>query len=65
MVEQAEAALGPVDILVNNAAMSIFRNVIEWTPAKVRLMWEVNVMAPWELCTAVVPGMLDAGVAGS
>jgi len=61
VIEQAEAALGPVDILVNNAAMSIFRNVIEWTPAKVRLMWEVNVLAPWELVTAVVPGMLERG----
>ena len=61
VIAQAEAALGPVDILVNNAAMSIFRNVIEWTPAKVRLMWEVNVLAPWELVTAVVPGMLERG----
>jgi citronellol/citronellal dehydrogenase len=61
VIEQAGAALGPVDILVNNAAMSIFRNVIEWTPAKVRSMWEVNVMAPWELCSAVVPGMLERG----
>ena len=61
VIEQAEAALGPVDILVNNAAMSVFRNVIEWTPAKVRLMWEVNVLAPWELVTAVVPGMVERG----
>ena len=61
VIEQAEAALGPVDILVNNAAMSIFRNVIDWSPAKVRSMWEVNVMAPWELCSAVVPGMLERG----
>jgi NAD(P)-dependent dehydrogenase (short-subunit alcohol dehydrogenase family) len=61
VIEQAEAGLGPVDILVNNAAMSIFRNVVEWTPAKVRAMYEVNVMAPWELCTAVVPGMVERG----
>src|SRR5436305_321760 len=31
VVQQAEAALGPVDILVNNAAMSLFRNVAEWS----------------------------------
>lgn len=61
VIEQAGAALGPVDILVNNAAMSIFRNVIEWSPAKVRAMWEVNVLAPWELCSAVVPGMIERG----
>jgi NAD(P)-dependent dehydrogenase (short-subunit alcohol dehydrogenase family) len=61
VIEEAEAALGSVDILVNNAAMSIFRNVVEWAPAKVRAMWEVNVLAPWELCAAAVPGMLDRG----
>lgn len=61
MIEQAEATLGPVDILVNNAAMSVFRNVIEWSPAKLRAMWEVNVMAPWELCATVVPGMIERG----
>jgi citronellol/citronellal dehydrogenase len=61
VIEQAEAALGPVDILVNNAAMSVFRNVIDWSPAKVRAMWEVNVMAPWELCSVVVPGMVERG----
>lgn len=61
VIDQAEAALGPVDILVNNAAMSIFRDVVDWSPAKVRAMWEVNVMAPWELCSAVVPGMLERG----
>lgn len=61
VIEQAEVALGPVDILVNNAAMSVFSNVVDWTPAKVRAMWEVNVMAPWELCAAVVPGMVARG----
>jgi citronellol/citronellal dehydrogenase len=59
VVEQVEVELGPVDILVNNAAMSVFRNVTEWAPSKVRLMWEVNVLAPWELIGAVVPGMVE------
>ncbi len=59
IVEQTEAELGPIDILVNNAAMSVFRNVAEWAPAKVRLMFEVNVLAPWELISAAVPGMIE------
>ncbi len=59
LVEQTEAELGPIDILVNNAAMSVFRNVTEWAPAKVRLMFEVNVLAPWELISAAVPGMIE------
>jgi citronellol/citronellal dehydrogenase len=59
VIEQVEAELGPVDILVNNAAMSVFRDVVDWAPAKVRMMWEVNVLAPWELIAAAVPGMLE------
>lgn len=61
VIEEAEAQLGPIDILVNNAAMSVFQNVTEWTPAKVRRMFEVNVMAPWELISAAVPGMIERG----
>jgi citronellol/citronellal dehydrogenase len=59
LIEQAQTQLGPIDILVNNAAMSVFRNVAEWAPAKVRLMFEVNVLAPWELISAAVPGMIE------
>jgi NAD(P)-dependent dehydrogenase (short-subunit alcohol dehydrogenase family) len=59
IIAEAEAELGPVDILVNNAAMSVFRDVAEWAPAKVRRMFEVNVLAPWELAAAVLPGMLE------
>jgi NAD(P)-dependent dehydrogenase (short-subunit alcohol dehydrogenase family) len=61
VLQQAEAELGPVDVLVNNAAMSQFRNVADWNPDKVRAMYEVNVMAPWELCAAATPGMVERG----
>jgi len=61
VIEHAEAELGPVDILVNNAAMSVFRDVVEWSPAKVRAINEINVVAPWELSAAVIPGMLERG----
>jgi citronellol/citronellal dehydrogenase len=59
VVEQAEAALGPVDILVNNAAMSLFRDVADWSDKALRLMIELNVVAPWQLIQAVLPGMLE------
>jgi len=61
IIEQVEAELGPVDILVNNAAMSVFKDVVDWNLDKVRAMQEVNVLAPWELCAAVVPGMVARG----
>ena len=46
IIEEVEAELGPVDILVNNAAMSVFKDVVDWNIDKVRIMQEVNVMAP-------------------
>ena len=61
IIEQVEAELGPVDILVNNAAMSVFKDVVDWNLDKVRAMQEVNVFAPWELSAAVVPGMRERG----
>ncbi|MCB0994209.1 MAG: SDR family oxidoreductase [Acidimicrobiales bacterium] len=63
VVRQAEAELGPIDILVNNAAMSVFTNVVDWSDAKLRAMQEVNVFAPWQLIQAAAPGMVerDAG----
>jgi citronellol/citronellal dehydrogenase len=59
IVRQAEAELGPIDILVNNAALSAFANVVDWRPDKLRQMHEVNVWAPWDLIQATVPGMVD------
>jgi NAD(P)-dependent dehydrogenase (short-subunit alcohol dehydrogenase family) len=59
VVEQAASALGPVDILVNNAAMSLFRNVADWSDKALRLMIELNVVAPWQLIQTALPGMLE------
>ena len=60
----AEAVLtgGRVDILVNNAAtVEPLGPTIGITPADLRLAFELNVVAPAALTTAVLPGMLDAG----
>ena len=59
IIDEVEASLGPVDILVNNAAMSVFKNVIDWNDQKLRAMQEVNVWAPWQLIQRVLPGMIE------
>jgi len=59
IIDRVEADLGPVDILVNNAAMSVFKNVIDWTDAPLRAMQEINVWAPWQLIQRTLPGMLE------
>jgi NAD(P)-dependent dehydrogenase (short-subunit alcohol dehydrogenase family) len=57
IVPAVEAALGPVDILVNNAAVTFFIPVETFPEKRYGLMFEVQVRAPFELTQAVLPGM--------
>ena len=53
---------GRVDILVNNAAtVEPLGPTATIAAADLRLAFEINVVAPAALTTAVLPGMLDAG----
>jgi NAD(P)-dependent dehydrogenase (short-subunit alcohol dehydrogenase family) len=61
LVETVEATLGPVDILVNNAAVNGYVPFDEATPEAIERCFQVNVWAPWELMRAVVPGMRERG----
>src|SRR5262249_5493377 len=58
-VEQAEARLGPLSILVNNAGIT-GRTDQSWNldVAEVREGFEVNVIGPFLCCKAVVPRLL-------
>jgi citronellol/citronellal dehydrogenase len=61
LVEQATQQLGPPDILVNNAAVTYFVRVEDFTPRRYALMFEVQVQAPFHLATLVLPGMRENG----
>jgi NAD(P)-dependent dehydrogenase (short-subunit alcohol dehydrogenase family) len=61
LVDQVEAALGPVDILVNNAAAGGYQLMGEWTDAQIRHVLELNFWAPWQLTRRVLPGMVERG----
>jgi 3-oxoacyl-[acyl-carrier protein] reductase len=57
MVERVTGALGPVDILINNAGMAIVRGVDDLTEAEFDLTIAVNLKSAF-LCTqAVLPAM--------
>jgi citronellol/citronellal dehydrogenase len=58
-VAEAEAALGPIDILVNDAAVTVFAPIEEFTEKRFRLMTEVQVWAPYHLTQLVLPGMYE------
>ena len=57
LVARTEAELGPVDILVNNAAVGGFAPFDTVTPDDLERALQVNLWAPWELTKAVIPGM--------
>jgi citronellol/citronellal dehydrogenase len=59
LVEEAEHALGPVDILVNNAAVTYFEPVATFSERHYDLMFEVQVRAAFDLAQRVLPAMVD------
>src|SRR5207248_1537603 len=61
LVGRAQEALGPVEILVNNAGIGSSadpRPVAEYDDAFWDLSLAVNLTAPYLLCKAVLPGMV-------
>jgi short-subunit dehydrogenase len=58
VVAEAESGLGPLDLLVNNAALTEVAPAQDATAAGTRLLVDVNVTAPLELCRQALPGML-------
>jgi NAD(P)-dependent dehydrogenase (short-subunit alcohol dehydrogenase family) len=61
LVNEVNRQLGPVDILVNNAAITYFAPVDSFTERHYRLMFEVQVRAPFELAQMVIPQMRERG----
>lgn len=57
LVKETEASLGAVDILVNNAAVTYFVPVADFTLKRMNLMFAVQVEAPLHLAQLVLPGM--------
>ena len=61
LVEETTARLGRPNILVNNAAVTYFAPVEEFTAKRYALMFAVQVEAPFHLATLVLPGMRARG----
>ncbi len=61
LVEEATHALGQIDILINNAAITYFAPVEDFTDKRFALMFEVQVHAPFHLAQLVLPSMRAQG----
>lgn len=58
------AALGPIGILVNNAAVNVIGPIFDYDPGIWDRILAVNLTGPWLLSKAVMNQMRDAGVPG-
>jgi len=61
LVADAWTHVGPIDVLVNNAAVTYFLPTSDFTAKRFQLMFEVQVTAPFHLAQLVLPGMITRG----
>jgi short-subunit dehydrogenase len=52
---------GPLDVLVNNAAIELMQRYTSYTEPELRSLFQLNLITPAELCRQVIPGMLERG----
>jgi gluconate 5-dehydrogenase len=60
-VRAAVAALGPVDVLVNNTGMTLRRPLVELELEDWRRVLDVNLTSAFLVSRAVAPGMIERG----
>ncbi|KVC63221.1 short-chain dehydrogenase [Burkholderia ubonensis] len=58
---QAEASLGPLDALVNNAGINVFCDPLTMTDDDWRRCFAVDLDGVWHGCRAALPGMVERG----
>jgi citronellol/citronellal dehydrogenase len=61
LITDTVAAFGPIDILVNNAAVTFFLPFADFPEKRFDLMFDVQVKAPYQLSQAVWPSMVERG----
>jgi NAD(P)-dependent dehydrogenase (short-subunit alcohol dehydrogenase family) len=61
LVAETARQLGSPDILVNNAAVTYFTKVEDFSPKHYALMFAVQVEAPFHLARLVLPGLREHG----
>ncbi len=58
IVEEAKAALGPIDVLINNAALNYYIPIVDYPASRWMRAFAVNLHGPFMLSKAVLPDMI-------
>ena len=61
VVDQAITAYGAVDVLVNNAAITLPAGILDTTPQQYEEVLAINLTAPFMMTRAVLPVMVERG----
>lgn len=61
VIAKVSDTLGPIQILVNNAAINVVGNIFDYDPKDWDWCLGVNLSGPWYLCHKIMPIMRDAG----
>lgn len=61
LISDAEAALGPVDVLINNAGVQYVEPTVGVTPERGERLLTIDLLAPLRLIHHVLPGMIERG----
>jgi NAD(P)-dependent dehydrogenase (short-subunit alcohol dehydrogenase family) len=61
VVDETIAHYGGIDILVNNAALTLGASVVDTTPEQYDRLLNVNLRAPFMLCRSAIPNMVERG----
>jgi 2-hydroxycyclohexanecarboxyl-CoA dehydrogenase len=60
-VDLAESEIGPIDVMINNAGMFLWRPFLKLTPADWDRVISTNLTGTANFCRAVLPGMVERG----
>jgi 3-oxoacyl-[acyl-carrier protein] reductase len=60
VVDAVSGSLGPIQILVNNAAVNVMGSIFDYDPADWDWCVRVNLSGPWYLCRRIMPLMREA-----
>ena len=61
LVDEVVAAYGPVEVLVNNAVLTYFSQIVDYEPRRWMRVFHINVHAPFLLSQGVLPSMIERG----